>query len=71
MRNCRARQPDIIAAMHGAVAEGVSTTKAAVSLARKQNVEMPIAEQVYRVLHEGREVREAVRALMGRELRGE
>jgi glycerol-3-phosphate dehydrogenase (NAD(P)+) len=55
----------------GQVVEGVAAAGAVHRAAAAAGVEMPIAEQVYRVLNEGREVREAVRALMGRELRGE
>lgn len=53
------------------VAEGVDTTLAALKLARRLGVEMPITEQVYRVLFEGLEVRQAVPALMERELKHE
>jgi glycerol-3-phosphate dehydrogenase len=34
-------------------------------------VQMPICEEVYRVMHEGKPVRAAVQALMGREMRRE
>ena len=61
---------EILSSMSG-IAEGVKTTVAALSLARKLDVEMPIAEQVYKVLFEGREVRQAVPALMERELKHE
>jgi glycerol-3-phosphate dehydrogenase (NAD(P)+) len=54
-----------------AVAEGVKTTKAARDLARKFSVEMPIVEEVYRLLYEGKEPSRAVRDLMGRELKDE
>jgi len=57
---------DIIAGMHGMVAEGVLTTNAAVALARKNAVEMPITEQMYSVLHDGKSAREAIRELMTR-----
>ena len=53
------------------VAEGVETTRAAVKLAEKQNVEMPITEQVYRVLFEDRDPLEAISELMSRELKRE
>lgn len=53
------------------VAEGVRTARAALALARKSNVEMPITEQVYRVLYEGADAREAVTALMTRDLKSE
>ena len=48
------------------VIEGIRTTKAAVELARKQNVEMPIATEVYRVLYEGKPPRDAIATLMAR-----
>jgi glycerol-3-phosphate dehydrogenase (NAD(P)+) len=49
------------------VAEGYHTAAAAFALAQKLDVEMPITEQVYRVLHEGRPLQEAVRQLLSRE----
>jgi glycerol-3-phosphate dehydrogenase (NAD(P)+) len=48
------------------VIEGIRTAKAAVQLAQKQNVEMPIATEVYRVLYEGKPPREAIATLMAR-----
>ena len=53
------------------VAEGIETTKATVDLARRRGVEMPIAEQMYAMLYEGRAPREAIRQLMERSLKGE
>jgi len=53
------------------VAEGVRTTRSARALAHRCGVEMPITEQVYRVLFEGADVREAVTALMLREAKPE
>jgi glycerol-3-phosphate dehydrogenase (NAD(P)+) len=58
--------PDIIAGMHGMVAEGVLTTNAAVGLAQKMDVEMPITEQMYAILHDGKSPKEAIRELMTR-----
>jgi glycerol-3-phosphate dehydrogenase (NAD(P)+) len=58
--------PEIIAGMHGMVAEGVLTTNAAVGLARARGVEMPITEQMYAILHNGKTPREAIRELMTR-----
>ena len=58
--------PEIIAGMHGMVAEGVLTTNAAVGLAQKMNVEMPITEQMYAILHDGKSPKEAIRELMTR-----
>ena len=57
---------DIIAGMHGMVAEGVLTTNAAVGLAKKHKVEMPITEQMHAILHEGKNPKEAIRDLMAR-----
>jgi glycerol-3-phosphate dehydrogenase (NAD(P)+) len=48
------------------VAEGVDTTVSAYELAKMQNVEMPIVEQVYSVLYEGKQPLDAVTNLMGR-----
>ena len=56
----------IIAGMHGMVAEGVLTTNAALGLARKHNVEMPITEQMYAILHDGKSPHDAIRELMTR-----
>ncbi|HYM07526.1 MAG TPA: NAD(P)H-dependent glycerol-3-phosphate dehydrogenase [Terriglobales bacterium] len=58
--------PDIIAGMHGAVAEGVFTTQAAVGLARARGVEMPITEQMDDILHRDKSPAEAIRELMTR-----
>ncbi|MEO8725081.1 MAG: NAD(P)H-dependent glycerol-3-phosphate dehydrogenase [Acidobacteriaceae bacterium] len=60
------RLPSIIAGMRGMVAEGVLTTDAALGLARFQQIEMPIAEQMHGILREGKSPQEAMRALMGR-----
>lgn len=57
---------DIIAGMHGMVAEGVLTTNAAIGLARKVGVEMPITEQMHAILHEDKSPQEAIRDLMSR-----
>jgi glycerol-3-phosphate dehydrogenase (NAD(P)+) len=61
---------EIVSTMTG-LAEGVTTTVAALSLAGELNVEMPIADQVYRVLYKGLDVRTGVAELMGRELKHE
>ncbi len=57
---------EIIAGMHGMVAEGVLTTKAAVGLAGKYSVEMPITEQIDALLHRGKSPRDAIHELMTR-----
>lgn len=58
--------PEIIAGMHGMVAEGVFTTTAAVGLAHARGVEMPITEQMDAILHDGKSPREAIQELMRR-----
>lgn len=51
----------------GAVVEGYYASASAHALAKKMNIEMPIAEAAYRVLYEGADVQEAISALMRRE----
>jgi glycerol-3-phosphate dehydrogenase (NAD(P)+) len=63
--------PDIIAGMHGAVAEGVFTTQAAVGLARARGVEMPITEQMDAILHRDKPPAEAIHVLMTRSAKSE
>ncbi len=53
------------------VAEGYSTAKAAYELAKKHGVEVPITEQVYHVLHEGRSLLDAMQRLMNRSQKSE
>ncbi len=53
------------------VAEGVKTAKAAFALARRYGVEMPITEQVYRVIFERKDPRTAVHDLMTRQSKAE
>ena len=53
------------------VAEGVRTAKSAYVLAERHGVEMPITRQVYGVLYEGADPREAVTALMLRDAKPE
>ena len=57
---------DIIAGMHGMVAEGVRTTHAAVGLSRELGVEMPITEQMHLILENGKAPRDAIYELMTR-----
>lgn len=53
------------------VAEGVKTSKSVYDLSRKIDVEMPIAEEVYQVIHEDKSTHQAVRDILNRELRRE
>jgi glycerol-3-phosphate dehydrogenase (NAD(P)+) len=62
--------PDIVAGMK-MVAEGVRTTGAALALAARHGVELPIAEQMAEVLDGRKDVRTGVDALMLRRQRSE
>lgn len=53
------------------VVEGVHSAKAALKLARKYNVDMPIVEQVNQVLFEGKSAKEGLNDLFKREKRKE
>ncbi|MFW6200532.1 MAG: NAD(P)H-dependent glycerol-3-phosphate dehydrogenase, partial [Gemmatimonadota bacterium] len=61
------RELDDILDEMSSVAEGVETSRAAYRLAAEHGVEMPITEEVYAILHEGRSPEEAVRSLMLRD----
>ena len=53
------------------VAEGITTTESARSLARLHKIEMPIVEETYRILFEGKDPREATNDLMTRNPKSE
>ena len=53
------------------VVEGVLAARAVHRVARDADVEMPICEQLYRILYEGADPQAAVVALMKRELKSE
>ena len=55
----------------GQVVEGFNTAREVVQLAQQYKVEMPISEQVYRVLHEGLAPETAVHNLLARDIRSE
>jgi glycerol-3-phosphate dehydrogenase (NAD(P)+) len=56
--------PEILESLGGKVAEGVLTTRAALGLARRHRIEMPITEQMELILNEGKDPREAIKDLM-------
>jgi glycerol-3-phosphate dehydrogenase (NAD(P)+) len=58
--------PEILASLNGKVAEGVLSTTAALGLAARYGVEMPITEQMAAILHTDRSPRDAIRELMTR-----
>ena len=55
----------------GQVVEGVLAARAVREVAARVNVEMPLCEQVYRVVYEGVSPKEAVKELMSRALKAE
>jgi glycerol-3-phosphate dehydrogenase (NAD(P)+) len=57
---------EILADLQGKVAEGVRSTAAALGLAARYGVEMPITEQMDAILHRGKSPKEAIRELMAR-----
>ena len=61
----------ILADLNGKVAEGVRSTTAALGLAARYGVDMPITEQVDAILHQGKDPKEAIRDLMTRPGRDE
>jgi glycerol-3-phosphate dehydrogenase (NAD(P)+) len=64
------RLPDILKSMEN-VAEGVTTAQAVYHRACRMGIEMPITTEVYRVLYEGKNPRDAVNDLMVRSPKGE
>jgi glycerol-3-phosphate dehydrogenase (NAD(P)+) len=61
---------DIVASMD-MVAEGVSSSRAVLDLARKHDVDMPITEAVVAVCHGGRDPRDLADALLARQAKPE
>jgi glycerol-3-phosphate dehydrogenase (NAD(P)+) len=62
---------DILSGMGGKVAEGVRSTTAALGLASRYGVEMPITEQMDAILHHKKQPSDAIRDLMARPGRNE
>jgi glycerol-3-phosphate dehydrogenase (NAD(P)+) len=55
----------------GQVVEGATAADAVRLVAEREAVDMPICLEVYRIMHEARPVRDALQALMSREVRSE
>jgi glycerol-3-phosphate dehydrogenase (NAD(P)+) len=55
----------------GMVVEGVATTKAAMELAKRLDVEIPITETIYNVLYNGKDIKHAARDIMLRDAKVE
>lgn len=67
----RGRPVDMAVQEIGQVVEGFNTAHEVVRLARRHKVEMPISEQVYRVLYDGLSPAVAVQNLLARESKAE
>jgi glycerol-3-phosphate dehydrogenase (NAD(P)+) len=65
------RLSEIVASMHGAVAEGVLTAEAALGLAQKSGVEIPIMQQMYEILQNLKSPTTAIQELMSRRAKSE
>ena len=57
---------EILAGLNGKVAEGVRSTTAALGLAARYGVEMPITEQMAAILYQNKPPKDAIRELMAR-----
>jgi glycerol-3-phosphate dehydrogenase (NAD(P)+) len=67
----KGRSIDEIVAEMKMVAEGIKTSKVVVEVAERYGVEMPIAQEIYRVIHEGRKPTDAYRGLLRRDVGAE
>jgi glycerol-3-phosphate dehydrogenase (NAD(P)+) len=67
----RGEKPVEIASSTLAVAEGYPTARSAYRLARKHGVSTPVIDEVHAMLYEGKNVAQAVRDLMSRDLKPE
>jgi glycerol-3-phosphate dehydrogenase (NAD(P)+) len=67
----RGEKPADIAASMLAVAEGYPTARSAFQVARKHKITTPVIDEVHAMLYEGKNVAQAVRDLMSRDLKPE
>jgi len=67
----RGEKAAVIAAATLAIAEGYPTARSAYQLARKHRIVTPVVDEVYAMLYENKDVRQAVRDLMTRDLKPE
>jgi glycerol-3-phosphate dehydrogenase (NAD(P)+) len=67
----RGEKPAAIAASTPAVAEGYPTARSAYQLARKHGVTTPVIDEVHAMLYQDKDVAQAVRDLMSRDLKAE
>jgi glycerol-3-phosphate dehydrogenase (NAD(P)+) len=67
----RGERPSDVTASMAQIAEGAKSAAPVHDLAARHRLSIPISEEVYRILHEGRAPRESVEALMVRERKDE
>jgi glycerol-3-phosphate dehydrogenase (NAD(P)+) len=67
----KGRTLDEIVAEMNMVAEGIKTSKVVIEVSERYGVDMPIAGEVYAVVHEGRTAAAAYRGLLRREVGSE
>ena len=67
----RGEQPSSIASSMVAIAEGYPTARSAFQLARKHQISTPVIDETYAMLYENKDVRQAVKDLMTRDLKAE
>lgn len=67
----RGRSLEEVTAEVQTVAEGIPTAKSAFECARRLNVETPIIDQAYALLHEGKHPARALEELLGRDQKSE
>ena len=67
----KGKKLDTIISEMSMVAEGVKTTGVVMELAREYGVDMPIVQEVYKVIHEGNSAQDAFRGLLKYELGSE
>jgi glycerol-3-phosphate dehydrogenase (NAD(P)+) len=67
----RGEQPAAISVSMVAVAEGYPTARSAYQLARRHDITTPVIDETYAMLYENKDVRQAVRDLMTRDLKPE
>jgi len=71
LKLARGHQLDEIVSSMRMVAEGVKTTYAAVELGERHDVDLPITQQMFAVLRQGKPPQDAIRELMERSLKPE
>ena len=67
----KGEKPADIASSMLAIAEGYPTARSAYRLAQNHKVVTPVINEVYAMLYDGKDVRQAVRDLMTRDLKSE